>query len=310
MSKFVNVWTFSDLNDRQADVIAAAKSFGATVNTFVFGADRAANAFAMGADKVFDLGTPADGVIVEDYCDTMAKAINEGAKPALVVMPASVRAKAIAGKLGAMLNAGVVNDVSEFGADDSLSHLVYGGLAVSNEKVMSDVTIVTIGGGLFAALPADASRTGEVVTLDFVAPAVSGIRRLGVTAKAVGGVDLSRAKRVIGVGRGFSKQEDLKLADDLAAAIGAEVGCSRPIAEGEQWMERERYIGVSGVMLKPDFYMAVGISGQIQHMVGVNRANVVFAINKDKKAPVFKYADFGLVGDLQKVLPKLTAALK
>lgn len=309
MSKFVNVWTFSDINDRQADVIAAGKSFNAPVNTFVFGG-KSADAFAQGADKVFDLGAPAEGVIVEDYCETMAKAINEGAKPAVVVMPASVRGKAIAAKLGAILGAGVVNEAAEFGADDSFSHLVYGGLAVSNEKVNSDVAIVTIGSGVFAALPADASRTGEVVALDFVAPAVSGIRRVSVAAKTVGGVDLSRAKRVVGVGRGFSKQEDLKLAEEFAAAIGAEVGCSRPIAEGEQWMERERYIGVSGVMLKPDFYMAVGISGQIQHMVGVNRANVVFAINKDKKAPVFKYADYGIVGDLQKVLPKLTAALK
>lgn len=309
MSKFVNTWTFSDISERQADVIAAARGFNAPVNTFVLGADKAAAAFAQGADKVYDLGAAGDR-LVEDFCDTMAAAIAAGQTPALVLLPATIRGKAIAAKLGAKLQAGVVNEVAEFGADDSLSHLVYGGLAVSNEIVGTGVTIATIAAGFAAPLEADASRTGEVVETAFVEPAVSGIRRTAVAPKQAGGVDLNRATRVIGVGRGFSKQEDLKLADDLAAVLGAEVGCSRPIAEGEQWMERERYIGVSGVMLKPEFYMAVGISGQIQHMVGVNRANVVFAVNKDKKAPVFKYADFGIVGDLQKILPKVTEALR
>ncbi len=95
-------------------------------------------------------------------------------------------------------------------------------------------------------------------------------------------MDLSKAKRVVGVGRGLAAQDDLKMVHELAAVLNAEVGCSRPIAEGENWMERERYIGVSGVLLKSDLYLTLGISGQIQHMVGGNGAKVIVAINKDK----------------------------
>lgn len=99
-------------------------------------------------------------------------------------------------------------------------------------------------------------------------------------------VDLSKARRVVGVGRGLVAQNDLEMVRQLASVLGAEVGCSRPIAEGENWMERERYIGVSGVLLKSDLYLTLGISGQIQHMVGGNGAKVIVAINKDKK-PLF-----------------------
>ncbi|MCL1848011.1 MAG: FAD-binding protein, partial [Coriobacteriia bacterium] len=117
------------------------------------------------------------------------------------------------------------------------------------------------------------------------------------------------ASRVVGGGRGFGAEADLGLARDLAAALGAELACSRPITESENWMARERYIGVSGAVIKPELYFAVGISGQIQHMVGVSQARTIVAINKDKNAPVFKHADVGIVGDLYDLLPALTAAL-
>ena len=95
-------------------------------------------------------------------------------------------------------------------------------------------------------------------------------------------------------GRGFAEEADLQLMRDVAAKLGGECGCSRPLAEGVDWMPREAYIG---------------ISGQMQHMVGVNRAGTMFAVNKDKNAPIFKQCDYGLVGDLKDVLPRLAAAL-
>ncbi len=104
-------------------------------------------------------------------------------------------------------------------------------------------------------------------------------------AKSLSSVDLSKAKRVIGVGRGLAAQSDLDMVHKLAAVLGAEVGCSRPIAEGENWMERERYIGVSGVLLKSDLYLTLGISGQIQHMVGGNGAKLLSQLTKIKTRP-------------------------
>ncbi len=122
-------------------------------------------------------------------------------------------------------------------------------------------------------------------------------------------VDLAAAGVVVAGGRGFAEEADLQLMRDVAAKLGGECGCSRPLAEGVDWMPREAYIGVSGMMLAPKVYLGIGISGQMQHMVGVNRAGTMFAVNKDKNAPIFKQCDYGLVGDLKDVLPKLAAAL-
>ena len=128
-------------------------------------------------------------------------------------------------------------------------------------------------------------------------------------ARQSNSVDLDKARLVVSVGRGIGSKENIALAEQLCKAIGAELACSRPVAENEKWMEHERYVGISNLMLKPELYLAVGISGQIQHMVGGNGAKVIVAINKDKNAPIFNYADYGLVGDIYKVVPALISQL-
>jgi electron transfer flavoprotein alpha subunit len=123
--------------------------------------------------------------------------------------------------------------------------------------------------------------------------------------------DLSSAPVVVGVGRGFKQQADLKLAEDLAKAFaGGAVGCSRPIAADLKWLGEEHWIGLSGHQIKPKAYLACGISGQIQHIAGIRGAKLIVAINTNKDAPIFQVADYGVVGDLYQVLPKLVAALK
>jgi electron transfer flavoprotein alpha subunit len=102
----------------------------------------------------------------------------------------------------------------------------------------------------------------------------------------------------------------MAMINELAQLLGAEIGCTRPLAEGLDWLPRERYIGVSGAFLKADLYVGVGVSGQIQHMVGVTDSRVIVAVNKDDHAPVFEFADYGIVGDLYQVVPALIAALK
>ena len=123
-------------------------------------------------------------------------------------------------------------------------------------------------------------------------------------------IDLGAATRVVGIGRGLKTQQDLALIEALAGASNAEVACSRPLAEGLDWLGKDRYIGVSGQHISPELYFAIGISGQLQHMVGVRGATTIVAINSDAGAPVFKDADYGLVGDLYQIVPALTAALK
>ena len=115
---------------------------------------------------------------------------------------------------------------------------------------------------------------------------------------------------MVGIGRGLKTKDDLALIDSLAGAADAEIACSRPLAEGLDWLGRDRYIGCSGWNLSPEVYFAIGISGQLQHMVGVRGAKTIVAINSDPNAPVFAEADYGLVGDLYQLVPAITEALK
>lgn len=313
MNKISNIWVFSDAASRLPEAIAGARQLGETVSALVIGTgEEAAEAFTYGADAVYHLGEMDSGRIVEAYADTMAKVIGEGGKPAMLLMPGTRRCKALASLLGVKLDAGVVTEASEITAesgDVQVKHMVYGGLALGNEKITSQVSIVVFGGGVFQAGEADASKTGDAVAVDFVEPKGS-IKCIERQPKQGSSVDLNKAKRIVAIGRGIGKQEDIPLANGLCKAIEAELGCSRPIAETEKWMERERYIGISGVMPKPEIYLALGISGQVQHMVGANGAQTIVAVNKDKNAPVFEYADFGIVGDLYTVVPALVDAFK
>ena len=124
-----------------------------------------------------------------------------------------------------------------------------------------------------------------------------------------GPANLAAARRIVAAGRGFKAEEDLQIARNLAAALGAELACSRPLAEGTAWLSKDRYVGVSGMHVAPDLYLAAGISGQVQHTSGMSDSKVVVAVNSDADAPIFEVADYGIVGDLYDVLPAITAAL-
>lgn len=313
MSKIANVYVISAKAGRLSDLVPGAASLGEKVMVlFVGGQSDAGDVFSLGANALYTFARQ-DGAIFEDYAASMAPIIRDGGS-ALVLLPADRRGKAMAAKLGVALGAPVINEASSISLEGGVTvkHMVYGGLAIGEEAVSGPVTIATVGAGVFEAKSPEsgpAGESGEVREGSYIAPAVP-IKLLEVRAKSGSSVDLSKARRVVSVGRGFAREEDLALAHDFAAAVEGEVGCSRPIAEGEGWMERERYIGVSGQILKTDVYFALGISGQIQHMVGANASKTIIAVNKDKNAPIFKFADYGIVGDIYKVLPGITKALK
>lgn len=170
-------------------------------------------------------------------------------------------------------------------------------------------------------LGANAVVTANPKTFEGSGQAAGKVSASGITASKVkvveekgakhDNVDLGAAPVVVGVGRGFKTQADLKLAEDLAKAFpGGAIGCSRPIAADLKWLGEEHWIGLSGNQIKPKAYFAVGISGQIQHVAGIRGAKLIVVINTNKDAPIFQLADYGIVGDLYQVLPKLTASLK
>ncbi|MFB6468711.1 electron transfer flavoprotein subunit alpha/FixB family protein [Cytobacillus sp. Hz8] len=285
---------------------------GAQVSAVLFGdKNQDEEAIASGADIVYLFEHPGESVMVEAYSTSITELLR-AEKADLVMVHSSIRGKLIAGRIASQLGTSAISNVTGIRVEDGsiiAKHMVYGGAAIRTEKALSETAVVTIGTGVFASMPKEAARQGKIIEVDSNVDD-AGIRILESRPKQGELVNLSAAKRVIGVGRGFANKEDLKMAEALAAQVGAEMACSRPIAEGEKWMSKERYIGVSGVVLKPDIYIAMGISGQIQHLVGVNQAKTLVAINKDKNAPIFKHADIGLVGDLYKVLPQIVEKLK
>jgi len=128
--------------------------------------------------------------------------------------------------------------------------------------------------------------------------------------KAKGGVNLEEAEIIVSVGRGFKKKEDLKLAFELAELLGAQIGCSRPIAADLKWLSEDHWVGLSGKKVAPKLYIAIGISGAPQHIAGILDSKIIVAINKDKSAQIFKHADYGVVADLYQFLPVLIKKLK
>lgn len=142
------------------------------------------------------------------------------------------------------------------------------------------------------------------------APA-SKVKVVGKKEEAHSDFDLGTAAVVVGVGRGFKQKQDIRIAEDLAKAFpGGAVGCSRPIAADLKWLGEEHWIGLSGHAIKPKAYIAAGVSGQIQHIAGIRGSKLIVAINTNKDAPIFGVADYGVVGDLYQVLPKMTQLLK
>ncbi|NDO83658.1 electron transfer flavoprotein subunit alpha [Citrobacter sp. NCU1] len=311
MNQLANVWVFSDNIERYAELLAGAQQWGKKVVAIVQSTEQADHIKPFGADNIIVMEKNSDLQRIENYAETISAQL-KGEGDGLLLMAATKRCKALGARLSVQLDVAMVNDVTAVSIDaDSLyaEHRMYGGLAFGREKLNGSMAIVTLAPGVMDPATANPAHDCPVVHTAYIAPRRE-ILCQQRRAKSLSSVDLSKAKRVVGVGRGLVAQDDLNMVRELATVLGAEVGCSRPIAEGENWMERERYIGVSGVLLKSDLYLMLGISGQIQHMVGGNAAKVIVAINKDKNAPVFNYADYGLVGDIYKVIPALTEHLR
>ena len=254
------------------------------------------------ADKVARIAVP-EGSVLDDAAETVIS-VFDAEQPAVVLVEPTRRMKAIAGKLAAHIGTSVITDVMSF--EGGAKSLYFGGVAERVQKPRGDVAVYTVGAGTFEG--AEASGANAVEDVAWVAPA-NPVKLVSSKPIEKSGVDLFKADAVVAAGRGFAEESELDLARALCDKLGGGLACSRPLTEGVNWLPTELYVGVSGLMLSPKVYVACGISGQMQHMVGCNRSGMVFAINKDKNAPVFKQCDYGLIGDVKDVLPALTAAL-
>ena len=256
----------------------------------------------------------AEGVEAVYSVDTSVSAINF--VPAIVKLVADKQAQLVLcdqsknGRLAAAMVAAAnktsvqvdANSVEVVDGAVVTKRVAYGGLAVKTEK-SGAVAVIVVSAATF---PAAAETAADAATLESAAV----VETVDKKAKEQQRTNLAAAKKVVGVGRGVGSAENLELVEQFAAVLGAEVGCTRPVAEEDKLMPSNRYIGVSGVVVKPELYIALGLSGQVQHTAGMDQSGVVIAINKDEKAPIFKECDFGVVGNMMEIMPKVIEALK
>ena len=301
------IFVMSDEASALSELCAGAGAVAARVIAILFGSEaEAAGAAGCGADRLLYC-QPSDGAVPEDYAAAVAQEVKKEAS-ALVIVNNTIRGRCLAGKLGVLLDTAVltsVNALERSGEELVCCRMVYGGIAQRSEVFTKPYGVLTVGGGVFEA----AAEPAQAAVAPFEGLPQGGLKRIACTPKKEGGVDLVAAKRIVDVGRGLAQEADLELCRKLAAALGAEVGCSRPVAENNKWLPKSNYMGITGVQVKPELIVALGVSGQIQHIGGINKSRVIVAVNKDKSAPIFKNADFGVVGDLYKVVPALIEKL-
>jgi electron transfer flavoprotein alpha subunit len=295
---------------------AADASGGGEVHALLIGAPgisaRAADLGRYGADVVVVVEHAAlERYSPEVYAATAAERIKSGGYRA-AFFPASAEGRDLAPRVAAKLGVGLASDVTSFevtGDAIVATHPGYTGKIIVTLRLTGTPALVSLRPG--AITPAESAKPAKV---ESVAPAIDpASARVVVTELTSGGaatVDLGEAPVIVSGGRGLRAAENFKLVEDLAAAFGnAAVGATRAVTD-DGWRPATDQIGQTGRLVSPDLYVAVGISGAIQHLAGMRTSRTIVAINKDKDAPIFKVADYGIVGDLFEIVPRLTEAVK
>ena len=301
----LNAWIVVGNQPTIGNLVTVARGLGGQVAAVVAGPRSVAETVAAsGVDKVVWCGAPDDAP-VEASAPAVADAV--AADPPRVVLSGRNPAeRVLLGAVAARLRTAVLTGARSVSLDGErviVVNAVFGDIADETVAVSGPVALLLDGGPVPPA-------GGGSVPIEEVAVTPLGMKVVETRMSSFDEVDLSAAQRVIGVGRGLKAREDLAMIEELAHALRAEIACSRPVAEGLNWMGKDRYIGSSGARIAPQLYVAIGISGQLQHMVGVTGADTIVAINSDPNSAVFNQADYGLVGDLYQLVPAITAALK
>jgi len=308
------------LNRASWETVAAAQQLaaGQPVTVMVAGTNLQSVAAELAAGQVQEVITVENAALepyTPDGYTAALKSAVEQMSPAFVLLPHTYQTRDFAPKLAARMNRAILTDVTaikQAGGETAFVRPMFQG------KLTADV-VPQGPSPHFVTIQIGAYRADQAARSSSAAP----IRALPVTLNATEirqkpeppfqearqAVDLSQAERIVSVGRGIKEQANIPIAQKLAEALGAELAASRPICDAG-WLPMERQVGSSGQTVAPKLYLALGISGAIQHLVGMKGSSVIVAINKDPDAPIFEVADFGIVGDLFEIVPALTNALK
>jgi electron transfer flavoprotein alpha subunit len=261
-----------------------------------------------GAGTVYNVNDNSlDGFDSQVYAAVIADAAKQLGAKVLIISHTST-GKSLLGRLAARLDAGSVAGVTSLPKTDSsfkVTKGVYSGKAIAEYEVRSEIKILSLSGN--ETRPEEVGSPVPVTSLNVPVPA-SKVKVLQVKRQE-GTVPLPEAEVVVSAGRGMKGPENWGIVEELAQALNATTACSRPVAD-TGWRPHHEHVGQTGIAIRPNLYIAIGISGAIQHLAGVNNSKVIVVINKDPEAPFFKAADYGVVGDLFEVVPQLTSAIK
>ncbi|HET7790769.1 MAG TPA: electron transfer flavoprotein subunit alpha/FixB family protein [Gemmatimonadales bacterium] len=286
-----------------------ADQLGATVDALVLGAGPVSGSDrlgAFGADKVVTLtGAGLGAYAPEGYARAIADRVKAGGYAA-VLFAASATGKDLAPRVAAKLSVGLAADVTDVAAEGGAviaSRPVYAGKAILKVKLTGQPALVSLRPNVFTPVERPKAGAAETAAVS-VAPGRVTVKDVKA---ATGSLDVGEAPVVISGGRGLKEPANFKLLEDLAKAFGgrAAVGASRAVVDAG-WRPHADQVGQTGKTVSPTLYIAVGISGAIQHLAGMRTSKVIVAINKDKDAPIFKVADYGVVGDLFEIVPRLS----
>jgi len=287
-----------------------AEQLGVTAEGVVLGSvtEDLASLGKYGVKKIHHVNNPAlDHLDAQVFTQVIAQ-VAESTNATIIVFSNNVDGKAIAPRLSVRLKAGLVSGavaLPDTASGFTVKKNVFSGKAFANITVNTERKIIALNPNAYKTVAGEGSA--EVVS--FNASVETAKVKVVSIVKASGEVPLTEAEVVVSAGRGLKGPENWGIIEELAHTLHAATACSRPVADAH-WRPHNEHVGQTGIAIAPNLYIAIGISGAIQHLAGVNRSKVIVVINKDPEAPFFKAADYGIVGDAFEIIPKFTAAVK
>jgi electron transfer flavoprotein alpha subunit len=315
------IWVLAEVADGKPitaslELISHARDLAGTVEAVAYGDETAAVAGTLGeygATTVHDVGDLGGALPGVPVAAAIAAAVEAGSGPDAILFPATYDGRDIAGRLSAKLDRPVLTNVVGLEAADgglTTQHAIFGGAEIVTARFTAD------GPGIFVirakSFPAEASGGGPAAVVAAPAPDTGATNAARIVARHVEertGPKLDEADVVVSGGRGLGEKDQYALIEELATLLHGAPGASRAIVDAG-WVPYSHQVGQTGKTVKPTVYLACGISGATQHLVGMKNSKNIVAINKDQDAPIFSVADLGIVGDVHKVVPKLIEALK
>lgn len=310
------IWVLSEDLQQVRELLSQgkklARSMEDNLSALTFSREMAEACISYGADEVLLLPPLPPNEVFSAYLSGIVTEVFK-ADPEVILVSATMNGREMAAKLAQKLNTGLCSQCinMQFNPENGkleMDRLILGGAAIQTVVCLNRPCLATVPPHTFTPAELQDGPEGKIKELKF-SPG-SPVKILAHKPVVQETSDLGSARIIICAGRGIEKEEDLKLIYDLAQLVGGEIGCTRPISEELHWLPAESCIGLSGQQVRPDLYIGIGVSGQVQHITGIRDARVVCAINCDEAAPIFEVSDYGLNSDLYEVIPILMAVLK